>query len=291
MATKGIILAGGAGSRLYPMTTVVSKQLLPIYDKPMVHYPLATLMLGGIREILLVSTPQELPRFEQLLGDGTQWGIQIRYAVQPRPEGIAQAFLIGSDFIGSSNVTLVLGDNLFYGQELGTQFAARVAANDGATIFAYPVRDPERYGVVEIDGTGVVRSIEEKPKQPRSNLAVVGLYVYDSQVIDIARSLRPSARGEFEITDINNAYLRAGRLNVHRLSRGNAWLDTGTPDALLEAAQFVQVVEKRQGLKVSCVEEIAFRLGWIDATQLQSLCAGYGDSNYARYLRALLEGT
>ena len=289
VSTKGIILAGGSGTRLAPLTTVVSKQLLPIYDKPMVHYPLATLMLGGIREILVISTPHDLPSFRQLLGDGRQWGIQLAYAEQPRPEGIAQAFLIGADFIGKDSVSLVLGDNVFYGSELGVQFAKRVEGNSGATIFAYPVRDPERYGVVELDADDRAIRIVEKPAQPRSNYAVVGLYIYDNGVIDIARSLRPSARGELEITDVNNAYLEAGRLHVHRLSRGNAWLDTGTPDALLEAAQFVQVIERRQGLKVSCVEEVAYRLGWINTAQLERLIAGHGNNDYGRYLRSLLE--
>ncbi len=289
MATKGIILAGGSGTRLYPLTAVMSKQLLPLYDKPMVHYPLGTLMLGGIREILVISTPRDLPRFQELLGDGRQWGISLQYAAQPRPGGIAQAFLVGERFIGKDSVALVLGDNVFHGGELGGHIARRVVENLGATIFAYPVRDPERYGVVELDRAGRVRSIVEKPKQPTSNLAVVGLYIYDNTVIDIARGLAPSPRGELEITDVNNVYLAAGKLRVHRLSRGNAWLDTGTPDALLEAAQFVQVLERRQGLKVSCVEEIAYRFGWIDAAQLARLADGYGDNDYSRYLRVLLE--
>jgi glucose-1-phosphate thymidylyltransferase len=286
---KGILLAGGSGSRLYPLTAVMSKQLLPIYDKPMVHYPLATLMLSGIREILLISTPQDLPRFEELLGDGRQWGLELAYQVQPRPEGIAQAFLVGADFIGDDPVTLVLGDNIFYGGDLGLHLTDRVTENTGATIFAYPVRDPERYGVVELDRAGRPIAIEEKPRDAKSNLAVAGLYIYDNDVVRIARELVPSARGELEITDVNNHYLRAGRLSVHRLSRGNAWLDTGTPEALLEAAQFVQVIERRQGLKVSCVEEIAFRRGWIDAAQLERLIARYGSNDYSRYLRGLLE--
>jgi len=289
MGTKGIILAGGSGTRLYPLTAVVSKQLLPVYDKPMVHYPLATLMLGGIRDILVISTPADVPRFRELLGDGRQWGLRLEYAAQPRPEGIAQAFLVGEKFIGDSSVALVLGDNIFHGGELGEQFARRLVENVGATIFAYPVRDPRRYGVVELDGAGRVLGIVEKPAQPRSNLAVVGLYIYDGTVVEIARRLRPSARGELEITDVNNAYLAAGRLRVHRLSRGNAWLDTGTPDALLEAAQFVQVLERRQGLKVSCVEEIAYRRGWIDRAQLERLIDRYGANDYGRYLRSLLE--
>ena len=288
MATKGIILAGGSGTRLYPLTSVASKQLLPVYDKPMIHYPLATLMLGGIREILLISTPHDLPRFRDLLRDGSQWGISIDYAEQPRPEGIAQAFVIGERFIGSSAVALVLGDNIFYGQQLGTQLAKSVLDNDGATIFAYPVRDPERYGVAEFDDTGRVVDIVEKPKHPKSNFAVTGLYIYDNGVVDIAKNLKPSARGELEITDVNVAYLRAGRLRAQVLSRGNAWLDTGTPDSLLEAANFVAVVEKRQGLKISCVEEIAFRLGYIDAIALRKLAESLKGSEYARYLMDVL---
>ncbi len=289
MAMKGIILAGGSGTRLYPLTTVVSKQLLPVYDKPMIHYPLSMLMLGGIRDILVISTPTDLPRFRDLLRDGSQWGLRIDYAEQPRPEGIAQAFLVGERFIGTDSVTLVLGDNIFYGQELGHHFADRVAKNDGATVFAYPVRDPERYGVAEFDANGKVIGLEEKPKQPKSSFAVTGLYIYDNHVVDIARHLRPSPRGELEITDVNKAYLERGKLHAHVLSRGNAWLDTGTPDSLLEAASFVHVIEKRQGLKVCCVEEIAYRLGFIDAAQLQILVKSYGSSDYARYLREVLE--
>jgi glucose-1-phosphate thymidylyltransferase len=288
MATKGIILAGGSGTRLYPLTSVASKQLLPVYDKPMIHYPLATLMLGGIREILLISTPHDLPRFRELLRDGSQWGLSIEYAEQARPEGIAQAFIIGERFIGSSSVTLVLGDNIFYGQQLGTQLAKSVIDNDGATIFAYPVRDPERYGVAEFDDTGRVIDIVEKPKHPKSQFAVTGLYIYDNEVVEIAKNLKPSARGELEITDVNVAYLRAGRLRAQVLSRGNAWLDTGTPDSLLEAANFVAVVEKRQGLKISCVEEIAFRLGYIDASTLRKLAETLKGSDYARYLMDVL---
>jgi len=289
MAMKGIILAGGSGTRLYPATTVVSKQLLPVYDKPMIHYPLSTLMLGGIRDILVISTPHDLPRFRELLKDGTQWGLRIEYAEQPRPEGIAQAFLVGEKFIGSDAVTLVLGDNIFYGQELGVQFAKRVAENDGATVFAYPVRDPERYGVAEFDASGKVISIEEKPKQPKSHFAVTGLYIYDNHVVEIARNLKPSPRNELEITDVNKAYLREGKLHAHVLSRGNAWLDTGTHDSLLEASNFVHVVEKRQGLKISCVEEIAYRLGYIDGPQLEILIKGFGSSDYGRYLRDILD--
>jgi glucose-1-phosphate thymidylyltransferase len=284
---KGIILAGGSGARLYPLTTVVSKQLLPVYDKPMIHYPLSTLMLGGIREILVISTPHDLPRFRELLGDGAQWGLRIDYAEQPRPEGIAQAFIIGEEFVGQGGVTLVLGDNIFYGQELGVQLAKRVAENQGATIFTYPVSDPERYGVAELDASGRVIGLEEKPRQPKSSFAVTGLYIYDNRVVEIARHLQPSARGELEITDVNKAYLREGKLLAHVLSRGNAWLDTGTPDSLLEAATFVHVIEKRQGLKICCVEEIAYRLGYIDGAQLEVLIEAFGSSDYARYLRAI----
>jgi len=286
--SKGIILAGGSGTRLYPLTSVASKQLLPVYDKPMIHYPLATLMLGGIREVLLISTPHDLPRFRELLRDGSQWGISIEYAEQPRPEGIAQAFVIGEKFIGSSSVTLVLGDNIFYGQQLGTQLAKCVNDNDGATVFVYPVRDPERYGVAEFDESGRVIGIVEKPKHPKSSYAVTGLYIYDNHVVEIAKSLKPSGRGELEITDVNVAYLSSNRLRAQVLSRGNAWLDTGTPDALLEAANFVAVVEKRQGLKISCIEEIAFRLGYIDASALRKLAESLKGSDYARYLMEVL---
>jgi len=281
---KGIVLAGGSGTRLYPLTALMSKQLLPVYDKPMVHYPLGTLMLGGIREVLLISTPHDLPNFKKLLGDGSRWGISITYAEQAKPEGIAQAFLIGADFVGTDGVTLVLGDNIFYGHGLGRQLSARIAENQGATIFTYRVRDPERYGVAELADDGSVLSIVEKPKQPKSNDAVTGLYVYDNEVLEIARSLKPSPRGELEITDVNNAYLKRGRLKAQVLSRGSAWLDTGTHEALLEAAQFVSVVEKRQGLKVSCLEEIAFRQGFIDANAVRSLCEPLKGSEYARYL-------
>jgi glucose-1-phosphate thymidylyltransferase len=285
---KGIILAGGSGTRLYPLTSVVSKQLLPVYDKPMIHYPLATLMLGGIRDVLVISTPHDLPRFRELLRDGSQWGISLSYAEQPRPEGIAQAFLIGAPFIGSDSVALVLGDNIFYGHELGHQLARQVADNDGATVFAYPVRDPERYGVAEIDAHGRVLGIVEKPAQPKSNLAVTGLYLYDNEVVSIARALKPSPRGELEITDVNVAYLNRGRLRAQVLSRGNAWLDTGTHDSLLEAANFVAIVEKRQGLKIGCLEEIAYRLGYIDAAAMRAIAESLKGSEYARYLLGVL---
>jgi glucose-1-phosphate thymidylyltransferase len=285
---KGIILAGGSGTRLYPATQVVSKQLLPVYDKPMVYYPLTTLMLAGIRDMLLISTPQDTPRFEQLLGDGSRWGISLRYAVQPEPKGIPQAFIIGADFIGRDSCALILGDNIFYGHELSADLQAAAREAPGATIFAYPVHDPERYGVIEFDKSRKVLSIEEKPKQPKSRYAQTGFAVYDNEVIAISRALKPSARGELELTDINLDYLRRGKLNVVTMGRGVAWLDTGTHEALLAASMFIETIEKRQGLKVACPEEIAFRMGWIDAAQVEALAAAIGNNPYARYLRDML---
>ena len=285
---KGIVLAGGCGTRLHPLTATTSKQLLPVYDKPMIYYPLATLMLAGMREILLISTPHDLPRFRELLGDGSQWGIALSYAEQPRPEGIAQAFVIGADFIGAGGVALILGDNIFHGHDLGVQLAERVKHVDGATVFAYRVADPERYGVVELDERGRAVSLEEKPRAPKSSYAVTGLYFYDNQVVEIARTLAPSPRGELEITDVNTAYLREGRLRVHVMSRGDAWLDTGTHESLLEAANFVAVVEKRQGLKIGCLEEVAFRLGLIDAAAVARRAELARGSEYARYLADLI---
>jgi glucose-1-phosphate thymidylyltransferase len=285
---KGIILAGGSGTRLYPVTHVVSKQLLPVYDKPMVYYPLSTLMLAGIRDILVISTPQDTPRFEQLLGDGAQWGIRLSYAVQPTPGGLAQAFIIGRSFVGEDRVALVLGDNIFHGHELSTLLARAVAQARGATVFAYPVNDPERYGVVGFDAQGKAISLEEKPRKPKSRYAVVGLYFYDNRVLEIAGRLRPSARGELEITDVNRAYLEQGELDVIPMGRGFAWLDTGTHESLLEAAHFIETIERRQGLKIACPEEIAYRLGWIDAAALEALAKPLAKNSYGEYLLKMI---
>jgi glucose-1-phosphate thymidylyltransferase len=285
---KGIVLAGGSGTRLYPATQVVSKQLLPVYDKPMVYYPLSTLMLAGIRDILLISTPQDTPRFEALLGDGRRWGIHLRYAVQPRPEGIAQAFILGREFIAGDRVALVLGDNIFYGHDF-TEILKRASARErGASVFAYAVNDPGRYGVIEFDQRGKAVSIEEKPRRPKSRYAVTGMYFYDNRVVDIASRLKPSARGELEITDVNRAYLERGELEVVPMGRGMAWLDTGTHEALLEAAHFIETIERRQGLKIACPEEIAYRMGFIDAAQLEALAKPLEKSGYGEYLRRVL---
>ncbi len=285
---KGIILAGGAGTRLYPATLSVSKQLLPVYDKPMIYYPLSVLMLAGIREILVISTPQDTPRFEQLLGDGAPWGLRFEYRVQPSPDGLAQAFLLGADFVRGGPSALVLGDNLFYGHELQQILGAADERADGATVFAYAVTDPERYGVVEFDASRRAVSIEEKPRNPRSRYAVTGLYFYDRNVVELARTLKPSARGELEITDLNRLYLAQGKLTVEIMGRGYAWLDTGTHDSLLDAGQFISTIEKRQGLKIACPEEVAWRQGWIDDAQLERCAAALGKSVYGEYVRSLL---
>ncbi len=286
---KGIILAGGSGTRLYPLTRAVSKQLLPVYDKPMVYYPLSTLMLAGIRDVLVISTPSDLPRFEQLLGDGRQWGMTFRYAGQPTPNGLAQAFVIGRNFIGRDGVSLVLGDNIFYGEGLTALLQRAAAKISGATIFGYSVNEPQRYGVAEIDGSGRVVGIEEKPAKPKSNYAVTGLYFYDNRVLEIASALRPSKRGEYEITDVNMAYLGMGELEMEIFGRGMAWLDTGTHESLYDASSFIETVEKRQGLKIACPEEIAFRMGYIDAEQVRRLAAPLEGSSYGSYVLRILE--
>ncbi|WP_281302205.1 MULTISPECIES: glucose-1-phosphate thymidylyltransferase RfbA [unclassified Iodidimonas] len=289
-AYRGIILAGGSGTRLYPLTVSVSKQLMPVYDKPMIYYPLSTLMLAGIREILIITTPEDQAQFKALLGDGRQWGINLAYAIQPRPEGLAQAFIIGADFIGDAPTALILGDNIFYGQGFGDLLRTATQRQQGATVFGYYVNDPERYGVVSFDAKGAAESIEEKPQNPRSNYAVTGLYFYDSAVVDVARSIRPSARGELEITDINMHYLKVGQLTVETLGRGFAWLDTGTHASLLDAADYVRVIEDRQGLKIACPEEIAYRMGFIDAAALEKLAAPLLKSGYGDYLMRILQG-
>ncbi|MEP6702000.1 MAG: glucose-1-phosphate thymidylyltransferase RfbA [Betaproteobacteria bacterium] len=287
-ARKGIILAGGSGTRLYPVTQVVSKQLLPIYDKPMIYYPLSTLMLAGIRDILLISTPQDTPRFQQLLGDGSRWGLNLSYAVQPSPDGLAQAFIIGRNFVGSGPSALILGDNVFYGHDFQPMLKRSMARSEGASVFVYPVADPERYGVAEFNSDGKVISVEEKPESPKSRYAITGLYFYDNQVLDIAANLKPSPRGELEITDVNKVYLARGQLGVEAMGRGMAWLDTGTHESLLEASHYIETIERRQGLKIACPEEIAYRSGYIDAAQVEQLALTMGKSTYGQYLLQLL---
>ncbi|ABO56205.1 glucose-1-phosphate thymidylyltransferase RfbA [Azospira oryzae] len=288
---KGIILAGGSGTRLHPATLAISKQLLPVYDKPMIYYPLSTLMLAGMRDVLVISTPQDTPRFQQLLGDGSQWGMNLQYAVQPSPDGLAQAFIIGEQFIGNAPSALVLGDNIYYGHDFQPLLKAADAQSSGATVFAYHVHDPERYGVVQFNAQGQAVSIEEKPKAPKSNYAVTGLYFYDQQVVDIAKAVKPSARGELEITSVNQAYMQQGQLNVQTMGRGYAWLDTGTHDSLLDASQFIATLENRQGLKVACPEEIAWRSGWINASQLEALVQPLTKNGYGQYLMQILKET